>query len=81
MTDPRTIKSFYVKHHINVIIIAVGVEKEATVKTLAGLASKPEYFINAGSDSQAITEAMSQGFSLAEQGNLEEAGNVTMESL
>ena len=53
----------------------VVVMKEDVIHNLRMLASKPNFYINAGGDARSITEALEQGFSIAN------TGNVVMESL
>jgi uncharacterized protein YegL len=72
---PET-KQFFVTNDIKLIIIAVGLgSNRNTLEKLRGLATKPSYFIEAGSDSHQITEALQSGFAMAT------SGNVVMESL
>jgi len=75
ITKIPTVKIFYKTHNITLMIICIGVS-EYTQRTLRKLVEEDEYVIAAGNDMASISNAMKQGFAIAQSD-----GAIVMEAL
>ena len=75
LTLPGTVKDFYVKYDIKLVIVTVDIKDPVVIRTLRELATEEKFFIDASSDPIAIKLALQRGFKMVTSGNL------TMEAL
>ena len=70
LTQPHTVKDFYLKHDIKLVIVTVDIQDATVIRTLRDLASEEKFFIDASSDPIAIKLALQRGFKMVTSGNL-----------